>query len=83
MTAGFAVVAAAGVSGLPAVVVGGMLFSLGLAPVYVLTIDLVVSTVRPERAGMAARSPRPELNWGALLASLFWVRSGWPATGTA
>ncbi len=54
MTAGFAVVAAAGTTGLPAVVAGGVLFSLGLAPVYILTTDLVVSTVRAERAGMAA-----------------------------
>ena len=51
MAAGFAVVA---VAGLPAVVAGTVLFSLGLAPVYILTTDLVVTTVRPERAGMAA-----------------------------
>jgi DHA2 family multidrug resistance protein-like MFS transporter len=54
MTAGFAVVATAGALGLPAVVAGAVLFSVGLAPVYILTTDLVVSTVRPERAGMAA-----------------------------
>jgi DHA2 family multidrug resistance protein-like MFS transporter len=54
MTGGFAVVAAAGAAGLSAVVAGAVIFSLGLASVYILTTDLVVSTVRVERAGMAA-----------------------------
>jgi DHA2 family multidrug resistance protein-like MFS transporter len=54
MTAGFLVLAAAGAVALPAIVAGTVIFSVGLAPVYILTTDLVVSTVRPERAGMAA-----------------------------
>ena len=54
MTAGFAVPALAGAMGLPAVVAGAVIFSAGLAPAYILSTDLVVSTVRPERAGMAA-----------------------------
>jgi MFS transporter, DHA2 family, multidrug resistance protein len=54
MTAGFLVLAGAGVAGLPAAVAGAVLFSIGLAPVYILTTDLVVTTVRPQRAGMAA-----------------------------
>jgi DHA2 family multidrug resistance protein-like MFS transporter len=55
MGAGFAVLAGVGLGGgLAAVVTGTVLFSLGLAPVYILTTELVVSTVRPERAGMAA-----------------------------
>jgi DHA2 family multidrug resistance protein-like MFS transporter len=54
MTVGFAVLAAAGAVALPAVVAGTVIFSVGLAPAYILTTDLVVSTVRPERAGMAA-----------------------------
>ncbi|MEV6849415.1 MFS transporter [Actinoplanes sp. NPDC051411] len=54
MTIGFAVLAAAGAVALPAVVAGTVIFSVGLAPAYILTTDLVVSTVRPERAGMAA-----------------------------
>jgi MFS transporter, DHA2 family, multidrug resistance protein len=54
MAAGFAVLATAGAVGLPAVVAGAVIFSIGLAPVYILTTDLVVSSVRPERAGMAA-----------------------------
>ena len=51
MSAGFAVLAA---GGLPAVVTGTVIFSIGLAPVYILTTEMVVTTVRPERAGMAA-----------------------------
>jgi DHA2 family multidrug resistance protein-like MFS transporter len=54
MTVGFAVLATAGAVALPAVVAGTVIFSVGLAPAYILTTDLVVSTVRPERAGMAA-----------------------------
>jgi len=54
MAAGFAVLALTGATGLPAVVTGAIIFSIGLAPAYILTTDLVVSTVRPERAGMAA-----------------------------
>ena len=51
MAAGFAVLAA---GGLPFVVAGMVLFSIGLAPAYILSTELVVSTVRPARAGMAA-----------------------------
>ncbi|MBU2664216.1 MFS transporter [Actinoplanes bogorensis] len=40
--------------GLPALVTGMVVAGLGLAPVYTLTTDLVVSSVRSERAGMAA-----------------------------
>jgi DHA2 family multidrug resistance protein-like MFS transporter len=54
MAAGFAVLALAGAVGLPAVVAGTVIFSVGLAPAYILSTDLVVSAVRPERAGMAA-----------------------------
>jgi DHA2 family multidrug resistance protein-like MFS transporter len=51
MSAGFAVLAG---GGLAAIVAGAVIFSVGLAPVYILTTELVVSTVRAERAGMAA-----------------------------
>jgi DHA2 family multidrug resistance protein-like MFS transporter len=54
MAVGFAVLATAGLVSLPAVVAGTVIFSVGLAPAYILTTDLVVSSVRPERAGMAA-----------------------------
>ena len=52
MSAGFAVMAAAG--GLPGVVAGTVVVSAGLAPVYILSTELVVSSVRSTRAGMAA-----------------------------
>jgi DHA2 family multidrug resistance protein-like MFS transporter len=51
MAVGFAVLA---VGGLPYVVAGMVLYSIGLAPAYILSTELVVSTVRPARAGMAA-----------------------------
>ncbi len=51
MAGGFAVLAHGGLDG---VVAGTVVFSIGLAPVYILTTDLVVATVRPSRAGMAA-----------------------------
>jgi len=51
MAGGFAVLAHGGLDG---VVAGTVVFSIGLAPVYILTTDLVVATVRPARAGMAA-----------------------------
>jgi len=51
MAAGFAVLAA---GGLPRIVAGMVLYSIGLAPAYILSTELVVSTVRPARAGMAA-----------------------------
>jgi MFS transporter, DHA2 family, multidrug resistance protein len=40
--------------GLGAVIAGAVVFSVGLAPAYILTTDLVVSTAPPARAGMAA-----------------------------
>jgi MFS transporter, DHA2 family, multidrug resistance protein len=51
MSAGFGLLALGGLAG---IVAGTVVFSIGLAPVYILSTDLVVSTVRPERAGMAA-----------------------------
>jgi MFS transporter, DHA2 family, multidrug resistance protein len=42
------------VGGLAAVITGAIVFSVGLAPAYILTTDLVVSTSPPARAGMAA-----------------------------
>ena len=51
MAVGFAVLSR---GGLPGVVTGAVVFSLGLAPVYILTTEWVVATVRTERAGMAA-----------------------------
>ncbi|MFL5618020.1 MAG: MFS transporter [Gemmatimonadaceae bacterium] len=41
-------------SGLPAIVIGSILYSLGLAPVFTLTTDMIVGAAPPERAGAAA-----------------------------
>jgi DHA2 family multidrug resistance protein-like MFS transporter len=41
-------------SGLPVLVTGFVLFSLGLAPVFTLATDLIVGTAPPERAGAAS-----------------------------
>jgi MFS transporter, DHA2 family, multidrug resistance protein len=52
---GFLMLTRAGVtSGLAAVVIGSALYSLGLAPVFTLTTDLIVGTAPPERAGVAS-----------------------------
>ncbi|MFF5084822.1 MFS transporter [Actinoplanes sp. NPDC000266] len=51
MSVGFAAMA---FTGLGFVVAGTVIFSIGLAPVYILSTDLVVSSVPSSRAGMAA-----------------------------
>ena len=43
-----------GTSGLPLVVTGGIVFSLGLGPVFILATDLIVGTAPAERAGAAS-----------------------------
>ncbi|MEU4238565.1 MFS transporter [Actinoplanes sp. NPDC026619] len=51
IAAGLAIMAT---GGLAAVITGAVVFSVGLAPAYILTTDLIVSTAPPARAGMAA-----------------------------
>ena len=43
-----------GASGLPVVVAGGIVFALGLGPVFILATDLIVGTAPAERAGAAS-----------------------------
>jgi DHA2 family multidrug resistance protein-like MFS transporter len=65
---GFVVLTQVGpVSGLPALVTGSVIVSLGLGPMMTLTTDLVVSAAPPERAGEASAlsETAPELG-GAL-----------------
>lgn len=62
-------------SGLALVVVGDILLSLGLAPVFTLTNDLIVSSVAPEKAGAASGTSETGAELGgavgiALLGSL-------------
>ena len=52
VAAGFA--AQAGAGGLGGIVAGSVIVSVGLAPVYALTTELIVAGVRPERAGAAS-----------------------------
>jgi MFS transporter, DHA2 family, multidrug resistance protein len=53
--AGFALLAGiAGGHGLTLVIAGSVVFSLGLAPVYALTTEIIVASVPPERAGTAS-----------------------------
>ncbi len=43
-----------GTSGLPVIVTGSVVFSLGLGPVFILATDLILGTAPPERAGAAS-----------------------------
>jgi DHA2 family multidrug resistance protein-like MFS transporter len=43
-----------GTAGLPAIVIGSILFSIGLSPVFTLTTDIIIGSAPPERAGAAA-----------------------------
>ncbi|HEY0001913.1 MAG TPA: MFS transporter [Actinoplanes sp.] len=68
MSLGFALLAAVGAGGgVAAVVAGTVIFSIGLAPVYILSTELVVSTVRPGRAGMAAAVTETSAELGGAL----------------
>jgi DHA2 family multidrug resistance protein-like MFS transporter len=50
---GFLIITQIG-SGLPVIVIGSALFSLGLAPAIALATDLIIGSVPPERAGTAS-----------------------------
>lgn len=66
--AGFAVVAAVGTgSGLPAFVTGSVVYSVGLAPVYLVTTDASVAAVPAERAGVAGATLETVTNLGGAL----------------
>nr|WP_221379605.1 hypothetical protein [Actinoplanes polyasparticus] len=81
MAAGHALTALAPYGGgLPALVAGMVIGGLGLAPVYTLTTDLVVSSVRSSRA-WPRPSPRREPNWAAPSASPCSARWSWRRTG--
>jgi len=63
--AAFAVLAVS--EGLAAVVVGFTLFSLGLAPVFTLTTDAIISAAPPERAGAASGISETSAEFGGAL----------------
>ncbi|HEY1486835.1 MAG TPA: MFS transporter [Micromonosporaceae bacterium] len=55
MCVGFALLTGvAGGQGLALLIIGSVVFSIGLAPVYALTTELIVASVPPERAGTAS-----------------------------
>jgi DHA2 family multidrug resistance protein-like MFS transporter len=80
VAAGFSVLTQVGTThDLAVIVTGSSILSLGLAPVYTLTTDLIVSNARPERAGAAGAITETGAELGgalgiALLGSLgLWV----------
>jgi DHA2 family multidrug resistance protein-like MFS transporter len=56
-----------GSSGLPLVVTGSVVFSLGLGPVFILATDLILGTAPPERAGAASAISETGAEFGGAL----------------
>jgi DHA2 family multidrug resistance protein-like MFS transporter len=54
-------------SGLPLVVTGSVVFSLGLGPVFILATDLIVGSAPPERAGAASAISETGAEFGGAL----------------
>jgi DHA2 family multidrug resistance protein-like MFS transporter len=54
-------------SGLPLVVLGSIMFSMGLGPVFILATDLIVGTAPPERAGAASAISETSAEFGGAL----------------
>ncbi|MGH6927802.1 MAG: MFS transporter, partial [Dongiaceae bacterium] len=66
--AGFLVlVGLEGTSGLAVLVTGSVVFSLGLAPVYIIATDLIVASAPPARAGAASAISETGTEFGAAL----------------
>ena len=59
--------AGGGANGLPAVIGGFVVLSLGLSPVFILTTDLIVGAAPPERAGAAAAISETGSEFGGAL----------------
>ena len=65
---GLAVLALVGAgASLVALVVGSVILSLGLGPVFILTVDLIMSSAPPERAGAAAAISETGAEFGGAL----------------
>jgi DHA2 family multidrug resistance protein-like MFS transporter len=54
-------------SGLPVVIAGSVVFSLGLGPVFILATDLILSTAPPARAGAASAISETGAEFGGAL----------------
>ena len=63
----FVLVAATSTGDLAVIVAGTIVFSLGLAPVYTLSTDLIVTTTRPEQAGVAGAVAETSAELGGAL----------------
>jgi MFS transporter, DHA2 family, multidrug resistance protein len=67
VASGFAILMQVGTESLAALVIGSMVFSLGLGPVFVLTTDLILSSAPPERAGAASATSETGAELGGAL----------------
>ncbi len=54
-------------SGLPLIVMGSVVFSLGLGPVFILATDLIMGSAPPERAGAASAISETGAEFGGAL----------------
>ena len=66
--------------GLALVIAGSVVFSVGLAPVYALTTEIIVASVPPERAGSASAIAETGSELGGASASRSSAPSAWPST---
>lgn len=65
---GFAVLSlAGGTGGLPVLMTGFLVFCLGLSPVFTLTVDLIMGSAPPERAGAASGLSETSSEFGGAL----------------
>ena len=64
---GFAILTQVDTNSLATLVLGSMVFSLGLGPVFVLTTDLVLGSAPPERAGAASATSETGAELGGAL----------------
>lgn len=65
---GFAILSMVGTdSGLNVLIIAGVIYSFGLAPVFTLTTDLIIGSAPPEKAGMASAISETSAEFGAAM----------------
>ncbi|MRG44671.1 MFS transporter [Chitinophaga sp. SYP-B3965] len=65
---GFSILSMVGIdSGLNFLIIGGVIYSFGLAPVFTLTTDLIIGAAPPEKAGMASAISETSAEFGAAM----------------
>lgn len=67
VASGFAILTQVDTTSLALLVIGSMVFSLGLGPIFVLTTDLVLGSAPPERAGAASATSETGAELGGAL----------------